>query len=156
MYFFGNQPSHFYVVLKYLCWIRFLFFFGGILVVDTIEELYGLAYIYMYPHLSGCSLLFFGPRAIMMIRIAKDNGILAKDNGVLGDVSDQPLRPTFKQITAKIQYLFGPWREGIFTGYRQILGCPVHLPLNQVSLLWLYFLILFRVCHVYCGHFCWW
>jgi len=104
-------------------------------VVDTIEELYGLAYIYMYPHLSGCSLLFFGPRAIMMIRIAKDNGILAKDNGVLGDVSDQPLRPTFKQITAKIQYLFGPWREGIFTGYRQILGCPVHLPLNQVSLL---------------------
>ena len=79
--------------------------FGGILVVDTIEELYGLAYIYIYPHLSGCSLLFFGPRAIMMIRIAKDNGIL-------GDVSDEPLRPTFKRITAKIQYLFGPLRVG--------------------------------------------
>lgn len=55
---------------------------------------------------------FFGPRAIMLIRIAKDNGILAKDNGILGDVSDQPLRPTFKQITAKIQCLFGPLRVG--------------------------------------------
>lgn len=72
--------------------------------VDTIEELYGLAYIYIST-LIGLFIAFFGPRAIMMIRIAKDNGIL-------GDVSDEPLRPTFKRITAKIQYLFGPLRVG--------------------------------------------